>query len=36
VDGEPHELLALAARAEFAGHPPDDVRALLAERGIEL
>ena len=36
VDGEPHELLALAARAEFAGHPPDDVRALLAERGVEL
>src|SRR6476660_2955005 len=25
---EPQELLALAARAEFAGHPPDDVRAL--------
>src|SRR5215216_7823225 len=25
VDGEPNELLALAARAEFAGHPPDDV-----------
>ena len=36
VDVEPHELLALAARAEFAGHPPDDIRALLAERGVEL
>ena len=36
VDGDPRELLALAARAEFAGHPPDDVRALLAERGVEL
>jgi hypothetical protein len=36
IDGEPGELLALAARAEFAGHPPDDVRALLAERGVEL
>ena len=36
VDVEPHELLALAARAEFSGHPPDDIRALLAERGVEL
>ena len=36
IDEEPGELLALAARAEFAGHPPDDVRALLAERGVEL
>ena len=36
VDVEPHELLALAARADFAGHPPDDIRALLAERGVEL
>ena len=36
IDEEPGELLALAARAEFAGHPPEDVRALLAERGVEL
>ncbi|MGZ6672994.1 MAG: hypothetical protein ACXVFM_11650 [Solirubrobacteraceae bacterium] len=36
VDEEPGELLALAARAEFDGDPPDDVRALLAERGVEL
>jgi hypothetical protein len=36
VDEDPRELLALAARAEFAGRPPDDVRALLAERGVEL
>ena len=36
VDAEPGELLALAARAEFDGDPPDDVRALLAERGVEL
>ena len=36
IDVEPGELLALAARAEFAGHPPADVRALLAERGVEL
>jgi len=36
IDGEPGELLALAARAEFDGHPPDDVRSLLTERGVEL
>jgi hypothetical protein len=36
IDEEPGELLALAARAEFDGHPPDDVRSLLAERGVEL
>jgi hypothetical protein len=36
VDAEPGELLVLAARAEFDGDPPDDVRALLAERGVEL
>jgi hypothetical protein len=36
LDDEPEELLTLAARAEFAGHPPADVRALLAERGVEL
>jgi hypothetical protein len=33
---QPGELLALAARAEFDDHPPDDVRSLLAERGVEL
>jgi hypothetical protein len=36
LDDEPGELLTLAARAEFAGHPPADVRALLAQRGVEL
>jgi hypothetical protein len=36
IDGEPGELLALAARAEFDDHPPDDVRSLLADRGVEL
>jgi hypothetical protein len=36
IDGEPGELLALAARAEFDGQPPDDVRSLLVERGVEL
>jgi hypothetical protein len=36
IDEQPGELLALAARAEFDDHPPDDVRSLLAERGVEL
>jgi hypothetical protein len=36
IDEEPGELLTLAARAEFAGHPPADVLALLAQRGVEL
>ena len=36
IDEEPGELLTLAARAEFDGDPPADVRALLAERGVEL
>ena len=36
IDEEPGELLTLAARAEFAGHPPADVRALLAQRGVDL
>ena len=35
-DEAPGELLTLAARAEFDGHPPADVRALLADRGVEL
>jgi hypothetical protein len=36
IDEEPGELLTLAVRAEFDGDPPADVRALLAERGVEL
>jgi ubiquinone biosynthesis protein UbiJ len=36
VDEEPHALLALAARAEFEGHPPAGVEELLAERGVRL
>ncbi len=36
IDGEPGELLTLAARAEFDGQPPAGVLALLAERGVEL
>ena len=29
------ELVRLAARAEYAGNPPEPVRGWLAERGIE-
>jgi hypothetical protein len=36
VDEEAHELLALAARAEFEGHPPAEVGALLRDLGVEL
>jgi hypothetical protein len=36
IDEQPGELLALAARAEFDDHPPDDISSLLAERGVEL
>jgi len=30
------QLLRLAARAEFDGHPPETVIAWLSERGVEL
>jgi hypothetical protein len=36
VNDAPREILVLAARAEFHGKPPDNVRAWLAERGIEV
>jgi hypothetical protein len=36
VDEEPRELLALAARAEYDGHPPAEVDALLADLGVQL
>jgi hypothetical protein len=36
LDEEPRALLELAARAEFDDHPPDGVRDLLAERGVDL
>ena len=36
VEEEPHELMRLAARAEYDGHPPEPVRELLADRGVEL
>jgi hypothetical protein len=36
LDEEPGVLLALAARAEFDGHPPEHVTRWLADVGIEL
>jgi hypothetical protein len=36
VDEEPGALIELAARAEFDGHPPENVRGWLADVGIEL
>src|SRR6185503_17626130 len=36
VDEDPGALLALAARAEFDGHPPGVVREFLADVGIEV
>ena len=34
-EDDPEDLLRLAARAEFDGHPPAAVTAWLSERGIE-
>jgi hypothetical protein len=36
LDEDPTDLLRLAARAEFDGSPPDNVRAWLAEQGVEI
>ena len=36
VDEEPGALLELAARAEFDGKPPANVRSWLADAGIEI
>ena len=36
IDVDPHDLLRLAARAEYDGHPPDHVRAWLEEQGVEV
>jgi hypothetical protein len=36
VGDAPVDLLTLAARAEFDGHPPDVVRGWLAERGVRV
>lgn len=36
LDGNPDELLVLAARAEFEGKPPPLVADWLAARGVEV
>ena len=36
VSDDPADILILAARAEFDGKPPDNVRGWLADRGIAL
>jgi hypothetical protein len=36
IDREPDELLRLAARAEFDGHPPDPAAEWLADRGVTV
>jgi hypothetical protein len=36
VGDDPTDILILAARAEFAGAPPENVRAWLADRGIHV
>jgi hypothetical protein len=36
LERDPQELLRLAARAEFDGHPPDNVAAWLESRGVEV
>jgi hypothetical protein len=33
---EPHKILRLAARAEWQGRPPENVRDWLADRGVEV
>jgi hypothetical protein len=34
-DDDDEELLRLAARSESEGHPPERIRAWLAERGVD-
>jgi hypothetical protein len=36
IDDEPGDILRLAVRAEFDGHPPDNVRDWLAEQGVPV
>jgi hypothetical protein len=36
LDDDPDDILRLAARAEYDGHPPDNVRTWLEERGLEV
>jgi hypothetical protein len=36
LDDDPHDVLRLAARAEWQGDPPDAVAAWLADRGVKV
>jgi hypothetical protein len=36
IERDREELLRLATRAEFEGHPPEPVTGWLAEQGVEL
>jgi hypothetical protein len=36
IERDREELLRLAARAEFDGHPPEPVAAWIAEQGVEV
>jgi hypothetical protein len=36
MDEDPLELIRLAARAEYDGHPPDNLRAWLDEQGVRV
>src|SRR5918992_126842 len=35
LDDDPDDILRLAARAEYDGNPPENVRAWLEQRGVE-
>jgi hypothetical protein len=36
MDDEPGDILRLAARAEYNGHPPDNLRAWLDAQGVPV
>ena len=36
LDDDPGDILRLAIRAEYDGHPPDNVRSWLEEQGVPV
>jgi hypothetical protein len=36
MNDDPSDILRLAARAEYDGHPPDNVRAWLEDQGVPI
>lgn len=36
IDDDREDLLRLASRAEYDGHPPDNVRAWLDQQGVAV